>query len=689
MAIPITQVPNAPDFVPNAPDIPAMGIPSAGGYGTPTVSAPNFGRASQMIGSAAELLAAPIPEPFYRQEEFVDYASRAVANLGQTGIKVAGMLGDYALNMQKVRDEGTLSKAENLIDSRYAEFADSMSDKPAGTWMKEWNENVVPRLVKEIGGMPISNTGKAKMQVLVDGKLTQHTVNTRLRADKAQMDETDASLVAQRDKLEFMGNWEGAAAIDAKRMHLGLSTQGEYEQNQLEREKRMQAQTIQNFINSDPFEAKNHFAQAAAGGKSSMFENLQPTQLAQALQAANARVTTIQREAVEAIDSEILRDPINADPEKIRSIAQMARLSERDTQQLLSTRGAAYAATPEGQAKFLQAQRELYGEISAYDPTTDLDEEKYRQLRQTVKTKMPTGEWQIFFDTLSDIRSKGRSVQNDIQSDLLSLTGNLRKWGVLGDDGGTDENGKPKNWTKYNEVESKAAEMRKEVMEILKKNPNIDPTEARRLFLESANGKTKGAAGEFFKKKEWNLFSPSTWFSSAMQRQEGMYATLPKVQGDVARQITTEAQRTGTDPKLATLIAYMESGFNPNTKSSTSSARGVFQFLDGDRKRYGGNGIAQGLAKVRENQEVARKALGREPTPAETYVVYFQGIGIGPKILQNPDADFRDTLNTVKKGWANTVIKANPFLAEIQTNADLLRWAEERMNRNARKLGLT
>jgi hypothetical protein len=271
----------------------------------------------------------------------------------------------------------------------------------------------------------------------------------------------------------------------------------------------------------------------------------------------------------------------------------------------------------------------------------------------------------------------------------LSLTDNLRKWGVLGDDGGTDDKtGKPKDWTKYNEVETKASDARVYINELIRKDPNISPVEARRQFIEHINGKTKGAAGEFFKKKEWDLWSPSTWFSKATQRQDAMFTTLPAVQSQVARTIQTEAQRTGTDPRLASVIAYMESGFNPNTRSSTSSARGVFQFLDGDRKRYNGNGVAQGLAKVRENQEVARKALGREPTTAETYVVYFQGMGIGPKILQNPDADFRETLNTVKKGWANTVIKANPFLANIKTNADLLRWAEDRVSSSERKLGL-
>lgn len=688
-AVPITQIPNAPNLVPNMGDIPAMGMPSGGGYATPTVRGPDFSNASRMIGSAAELLQAPIPEPFFRTAEFVDRMWGSVANLGERGMAIASMMGDYAMNLQKVQDEGAIAKAGNMVDERYSEFADKMSSRPASEWMPEWNDKVVPKLVKEIGALPISNNGKAKMQVAIDGQLMKHTINTRLRADKQMMQETDDALVAQRDQLEYQGNWEAAAAIDARRNHLGLITKGQLQQSEVERMKKMDAQAIQNFVNTDSFEAKSHFAEAMGKGKSDLFPNMSPQQLTSAFEASNAQVRTIQREGREAIDNMIIREPVNTTPEQIRSIAESIRLPETEIQQMVQNRGVMYQATPQGRGEFLQAQRELYSKMANYDPATDLDEEQYRQLRQEVKSKMPAGEWEIFFDTLSERRKKGRTVRDDIQSDLADLTGNLRKWGILGDDGGTDEKtGKPKNWEKYNAVETKASEVRTFIDDLLKKDPNITPVEARRQFLEHINGKTNGAAGEFYKKKEFDLFSPSTWMSQAQTRTGAMFAGLSGVASQVARNIQTAAERTGTDPRLASVIAYMESGFNPNTKSSTSTARGVFQFLDGDRKRYGGNGIEQGLAKVRENQDAARKALGREPTPAETYVVYFQGTGIGPRILQNPDADFRETLNTVKKGWANTVIKANPFLEGIKTNADLLRWAEQRVATTERKLGL-
>nr|WP_280115094.1 lytic transglycosylase domain-containing protein [Paenibacillus ottowii] len=38
-------------------------------------------------------------------------------------------------------------------------------------------------------------------------------------------------------------------------------------------------------------------------------------------------------------------------------------------------------------------------------------------------------------------------------------------------------------------------------------------------------------------------------------------------------------------------LVARESSFNPNSKNPKSTARGLFQFLDGTRKSYGGNSV--------------------------------------------------------------------------------------------------
>jgi hypothetical protein len=175
-------------------------------------------------------------------------------------------------------------------------------------------------------------------------------------------------------------------------------------------------------------------------------------------------------------------------------------------------------------------------------------------------------------------------------------------------------------------------------------------------------------------------------------------SNLPPAKQPIAGQIASMAEAEGLGqytPHLMLLVAQ-ESNFNPDQTISTSSARGLFQLLNADRKRYGSDSsldgqIRAGLAKTKENITAARRALGRDPDPFELYVVHYQGIGAGPAILKNPDGDFRATLNaTGGKGHAARVMKANPWLVRdnIQTNQDFIDWVRKRLSKKAADLGM-
>jgi len=175
-------------------------------------------------------------------------------------------------------------------------------------------------------------------------------------------------------------------------------------------------------------------------------------------------------------------------------------------------------------------------------------------------------------------------------------------------------------------------------------------------------------------------------------------AGMPPAKQPIASQIASMADAEGlgqSTPHLMLLVAQ-ESNFNPDQTISTSSARGLFQLLNADRKRYGSDSslsgqIRAGLAKTKENIAAARRALGRDPDPFELYVVHYQGIGAGPAILKNPDGDFRKTLDrTGGKGHAAAVMKANPWLVRdnIQTNQDFIDWVRRRLSKKAAELGM-
>lgn len=61
-----------------------------------------------------------------------------------------------------------------------------------------------------------------------------------------------------------------------------------------------------------------------------------------------------------------------------------------------------------------------------------------------------------------------------------------------------------------------------------------------------------------------------------------------------------------------------ESSFNPNAKNPKSTAKGLFQFLDGTRKNYGGNKVdwsdpyqqsLAGLKYIKDRYGTPEKAL--------------------------------------------------------------------------------
>lgn len=119
----------------------------------------------------------------------------------------------------------------------------------------------------------------------------------------------------------------------------------------------------------------------------------------------------------------------------------------------------------------------------------------------------------------------------------------------------------------------------------------------------------------------------------------------------VAGVIAEAAKSIGVSPVAMFAIAKRESAFRPGAKAKTSSASGLYQFIDstwrtmvrkygkeygfglGDRFDPRANAIA-GALFIRDNAAGLRKVLGREPKPGELYVAHFMGLGGATKLLR-------------------------------------------------------
>ena len=155
----------------------------------------------------------------------------------------------------------------------------------------------------------------------------------------------------------------------------------------------------------------------------------------------------------------------------------------------------------------------------------------------------------------------------------------------------------------------------------------------------------------------------------------GVDPTRVKIAGSIKQAAST----TGTSFEYLLTTAKMESNFNPKASASTSSARGLFQFIDqtwlgtvkeaGAQLGYGkyADAISKNsdgsysvsdpnaraaISKLRDDPEAASSMaavltqsnsfkltgkIGRRPSDAELYMAHFMGVGGAGKLIQNAE----------------------------------------------------
>ena len=104
--------------------------------------------------------------------------------------------------------------------------------------------------------------------------------------------------------------------------------------------------------------------------------------------------------------------------------------------------------------------------------------------------------------------------------------------------------------------------------------------------------------------------------------------------------IREKATSAGIDPDYMVRMAQIESQGNPRAANPNSSAKGLYQFVDGTWQTHGSGDVFDAGANTdaairltRENMDGLSKALGRNPEAWELYLAHQQGLGGAIKIL--------------------------------------------------------
>lgn len=154
-----------------------------------------------------------------------------------------------------------------------------------------------------------------------------------------------------------------------------------------------------------------------------------------------------------------------------------------------------------------------------------------------------------------------------------------------------------------------------------------------------------------------------------------------KISAQVYDALKQGSQKSGCSLPLMMGICAIESAFKAAAAAPTSSAKGLFQFINstwqGQIKQYKlpstlsitdpyDNSYVGGLFTA-NNIKLAQNALGRSPNITEVYFCHFLGSGAGPAMLrawaQNPNTTFEAGLGKYCAG----ICRANPTIATPST----------------------
>ena len=173
---------------------------------------------------------------------------------------------------------------------------------------------------------------------------------------------------------------------------------------------------------------------------------------------------------------------------------------------------------------------------------------------------------------------------------------------------------------------------------------------------------------------------------------------------EVLSMLDEVAKTTGVDANLLKTFAAIESSFNPRAGAGTSTAKGLFQFIDdtwtGMLNKYGKKyGLSpstsvydpranalMGAEFLKENQK-GLKSINRGNSPVELYLAHFLGLGGARRLFSAPEGDPANLHVDEKSIRANyDVFYKN---GKIRTVRDIIAWAANLVKTKLKKAGIS
>jgi hypothetical protein len=205
----------------------------------PLVQVPN---APQTGSTAVPLPVGAIRTPDIEFAGMVEDASymaigRAYENLGAAGQQAASVLNDFGFSMARASDEANINRADDVKTTLMAEFEAEVATKPENEWSNIWDSKYADRLATEVGDMQMmTREGAARRDSWLQSQQTAIRADVFTKSSKAMIGRARMESDNAYERKIAAEDWEGAAAVLARRTIARLGTPEEEERDMLKME---------------------------------------------------------------------------------------------------------------------------------------------------------------------------------------------------------------------------------------------------------------------------------------------------------------------------------------------------------------------------------------------------------------------------------------------------------------------